>query len=663
MGTLASALKNRVFLQRYAHCLGKKELTFNSPQNYPEFDIRVLNLSLRPAGLSIVMYLTKFLANSNETPLIIGMTATSAQLDEASTVALAASRISPTAIRIIGGAHVSVAPVDFLQHSQFQVACIGEGVETMAEIVLQLTIGMNSDFAPIAGIAFKDENQRVNVNPPRVPILDLDDYPLPSDSLELFWDGAGDGRDHRDYLIYILSGYGCPHDCIFCGQRSIHGPGIRERSAGNIFEEISKLVARGFCDFAFVQETFLNGKQRIEDFCRKILESGLKIKWTAEARADQLTHDQLIQMKAAGLRFIQIGVESGDPCLLKSMGKNINIEQVVQMRNWCYELKIDTAFYLLVGLPGQGWQSVLRTALFIRDYPPYNRITQHASVSIAIPYPGTKIQKTRSVRLTGTGQPQMNWPSRNPDIRVNDTGEFLGKNYTETDDMTADEILEAWLYLDDFCHFLLYALNAEKNTKNSGRVSKSMEYAGRMFHMIQRRTIRDIIIRAHSPFSAKKRKAAYAEIVKLDENVEKHLKDVTIDMEPLLDVLSRFLANANFLNGYDTMKMLSIRNRIKWMKMCSLIWHSTGREISDFKFVIDNKQTGQKLNFCLQHLNEIHLNRYLAQADSGDSLDAVPDLSIPNPDISALGIRFRKAKNLTMKISVGGKMSQARPKI
>jgi hypothetical protein len=29
-------------------------------------------------------------------------------------------------------------------------------------------------------------------------------------------------------------------------------------------------------------------------------------------------------------------------------------------------LKIDTAFYLLVGLPGQSWQSVLRSALFTR---------------------------------------------------------------------------------------------------------------------------------------------------------------------------------------------------------------------------------------------------------------------------------------------------------
>ena len=45
------------------------------------------------------------------------------------------------------------------------------------------------------------------------------------------------------------------------------------------------------------------------------------------------------------------------------------------------------------------------------------------------------------------------WPQRNPDVTVNDAGQFVGKNFTETDDLTSEEILEAWIYLDDFCHF------------------------------------------------------------------------------------------------------------------------------------------------------------------------------------------------------------------
>ena len=425
------------------------------------------------------------------------------------------------------------------------------------------------------------------------------------------------------HLIYILSGYGCPHDCIFCAQRSIHGTSIRERSANNIFEEISHLAVRGFCKFALVQETFLNRKRRIDEFCRLIEDAGLAIEWTAEARADQLDYEQLKRMQSAGLRFIQIGVESGDAALLKRLGKNIELEQVVQLRNWCHDLKIDTTFYLLAGLPGQDWQSILRSALFMMDHPPYNRITKHAAVSIAIPYPGTKIWQEQSVRIPVKDKEQISWPERNPAVSVNEAGEFVGSNFTETDDLASDEIFDAWRYLDDFCHFLRHAKQPDHN--DSTNKAKSREYADRMFYMIARRTIRDLIIRAQSRFSAEKRKAAYSEIEILDDDIEKHFKDVTTATESLFDVFARFLAAVQFINGFNTMKWLGIGN--------------------------DDKKTGFDLHRRLRTLNESQLNRYLAQIDGGAYLVSMPGFSISNQHISAFGFTFCIENNGTLSYS------------
>ena len=39
-------------------------------------------------------------------------------------------------------------------------------------------------------------------------------------------------------------------------------------------------------------------------------------------------------------------------------------------------------------------------------------------------------------------------------------------------------------------------------------------------------------------------------------------------------------------------KWLSIGNRIKWMIICALMWHLQKHEINDFRFAIDDKQTG-----------------------------------------------------------------------
>ena len=638
LGTLAAALGNSSFLKRFAARLAQKELIFHSEGDYPAFDMVVLNLSLKPDHLSNRKYFSDFLRQLNRTPLMVCMTATSAHLDEAREIALTARQLVPDALRIIGGPHVSVAAAEFLSMSEFQIACIGEGVETVSEIALRVSMAGKRDFSSIEGITYKHDNGNVYSNPLRAPWFELDKYPFPSDSLDLFRDPAENPAENQARLIYILSGYGCPHDCIFCAQRSIHGRKIRERSAENIIEEISRLYARGFRKFAFVQETFLNRKTRVESFCRLVEDSGMQIEWTAEARADQLDYGQLERMRSAGLRFIQIGVESGDPVLLKKLGKGIDLDQIVRIRNWCSQLKINSAFYLLVGLPGQDWQSLLRSALFMKNHPPFNRITKHAAVSIAIPYPGTRMWQEQTVRLVDIKAARTSWPQRNPEVIADDDGRFVGENYTETDDLTSNEILEAWIYLDDFCHFLLHAIDS--NQKNNAAGDREMDYAGRMFYMIQRRTIRDLIVRAHSHYTAAKRKAAYDEIVQHDEDIERHFKDITASTESVFDVFVRFLAAAKFLNGFETMRCLNIGNRIKWMKICAILWHSKGRKISDFRFESDHNQAGFEMDRCLQAVDESQLNRNLVQIDAGVLPDSLADIFRMNGPYSALGIRF-----------------------
>ena len=646
LGTLASALENKAFLRRFFSRLGKQEFIFDSTGTYPDFEIRVLNLSLKPKPLSNRKYLADFLNQVGHTPLMICMTATSAQLDEAEDVAQAAKQLFPDAVRIIGGPHVSVAAADYLERSEFQVACIGEGLETLCELALFIYRGENSDYSTIAGIIFKDRHARIQTNSIRTPLLELDAYPFPSDSLNLFWKPTRTPAENEPHLIYVLSGYGCPNDCIFCAQRAIHGQKIRERSAENIFEEIKALFAKGFRRFAFVQETFLNRKRRIGAFCRLIENAAMDIEWTVEARADQLEYVQLKRMRSAGLRFIQIGVESGDPALLKKIGKNLLLDQVIQVRRWCNELKINTAFYLLVGLPGQNWQSIFRSALFFREHPPYNRFTKHASVSIAIPYPGTRMWAAQTVRLIEREKKRLSWPERNPEVSVDDTGAFVGQNATETDDLTAGEIFEAWIYLDDCCHFLLHAMDPDH--KDPADRTQSMEYASRMFYMIQRRTIRDLIIRAQPDLTTEKRKSAYAECLRLDADAEIFFKDVTAVTEPASEVFDRFLARVRFLNGFQTMKWIGVANRIKWMKICAMIWHLGGKKMNDFRFEIDSRKTGIVIEKRMQPLRASQLNQYITQLDAGAAAVLFADISISEEHLHAFGFTFHIGPEMTV---------------
>jgi radical SAM superfamily enzyme YgiQ (UPF0313 family) len=619
LGTLASALRDKAFLQRFALQIGKKEFILPNETDYPSFDVRVANLSLKPQKQTIQEYLEQFTGQIGFDPVMICTTATSAQLSEANEVARAAKDMAPNALRVIGGPHVSVMPLEHLNHSDYQVACVSEGVETLIELALRFTGVGDGDLSNVSGIAYKDEKGEARLNPPRNYIFALDDYPFPSDSIDLFLDDLDETRRNEKDIVYIFVGSGCPYHCVFCAQHAIHKGKIRERSARKIFAEIRKLHTRGFRRFAMVQETFLSHRGRIDALCDLIEDSGLKFEWTIEARADQLRFPLLKRMRDAGLRFIQIGVETGDQELLDHLGKEIELDQVKKLRDWCEALKVHTAFYMLVGLPRQGWQSILRSALFLRDHTPYNRFTMHIPVSIAIPYPGTKIAKEGSVRLLAPHEETLNWPDRNPKITVNEDGAFEGEGITETDHMTSGELLETFTYLDDFGHFLLH----EKYDSSYTHVerAKAGEFVHRIFYMIERRTIRDLIVRAQAGQTAEGRRNAYLELLERDAGKETHFRDVTEFSEQSFKTFTKFLTAIKFKNGFHTMKCLSIPNRIKWMKLCAIMWTLTGRKLNRLGFQRDNERTGEALDLLLERVDVHTLNRLLERLEEG----IVPD--------------------------------------
>jgi radical SAM superfamily enzyme YgiQ (UPF0313 family) len=626
LGTMASALRSADFLEKLSARLGIDE---ENREKGP-FHVRIVDLSDKPQEESIHSYLESILKDG-PSPLLVCMTATSAQLDEARSVARAAARIVPEALRIVGGPHVSVLPASLLEDFSYPVACMGEGVETLAEIALRLRSGSGIDFSRIAGIAFREMGGSIRVNFSRQFAFGLDGYPFPSDSLDLFLDGPLDGHGAGDLLVYLYAGSGCPFQCIFCAQHAIHGGRIRERSAESLFAEIQGLCGKGFTRFALVQETFFNRRERTERFFRLVAASGLKFEWTVEARVDQLDFSLLQGLSGIGLRMIQIGLESGDQELSDTLEKRVDLVQAVRVRDWCEALGISTVFYMLVGLPGQGWQSVLRSADFFRKHPPHNPATMHMSVSVAIPYPGTRIAAEESVRLVRSkGQ----WPARNPRVELTEEGVLQGENPTETDAMTPEEILSAFVCLDDLGYFVLHARHDP--TLSPARRADARTYAEKLFSMIQRRTVRDLVVCAQESLTPQKRLAAYREIRRRDGPSE---RSFTRAAEPLSETFVAFLSRVRFENGFHTMKILSMEKRIRWMQLCALVWDSWGRRWFRFRLQEDQEAVGRVLNSVLAFLDSHDAPEETDQG--GRSLRWVTEAGEVKFEVDGDGIRIR----------------------
>jgi hypothetical protein len=196
---------------------------------------------------------------------------------------------------------------------------------------------------------------------------------------------------------------------------------------------------------------------------------------------------------------------------------------------------------------------------------------------------------------------------------VDESGAFLGQNFTETDEMVSEEILEAYTCLDDFGHFLLQA--AYNPAFSPEERLRAREFAWHDFHLIGRRTIRDLIIRAQPDLSPENHRRARGEILARDRGQEARLKDLAPSAEPWPEILSRFLAAVKFQNGFQTMKVLTIPNRLKWMKACAALWGRTKQNFSQIRFARDDVQEGERLNDLLESIPPEVIEGFLERSE------------------------------------------------
>ncbi|MFH1327724.1 MAG: cobalamin-dependent protein, partial [Candidatus Bathyarchaeota archaeon] len=97
---------------------------------------------------------------------------------EALATARASKEACPNATIILGGAHITFLPEQTMRETKtVDVGCIGEGEETIIDIVQTLSKG--EDLGKVKGIIYR-KNGNLVITHPRSLIEDLDSLPFPA---------------------------------------------------------------------------------------------------------------------------------------------------------------------------------------------------------------------------------------------------------------------------------------------------------------------------------------------------------------------------------------------------------------------------------------------------------------------------------------------------
>lgn len=307
-------------------------------------------------------------------------------------------RNHPNKIVMGGGSSASSIPRTFLERTQADIAVIGEGEETVVQLMQALE--KNVDLKDLPGIWYKHRNNEIVSNPPRPPIRDLDSLPFPA--WDLFpmniylrnpvgapniskWDD-GDASAKAPLTMNILPSRGCPYKCIYC-YHDFMGIKYRHRSAQSILNEITYLVEHyGVSYIHFTDDDFVIDRNHVMNFCDLLIESGLNITWGSTGRVNLMTEALLAKMAAAGCIWIGYGIESGSQKMLEAMKKQVTVQQAKKAIELTrkYVKQVDCSF--MVGTPGETRETILETVEFCKalDLSP-------EVVFYATPYPGTEL--------------------------------------------------------------------------------------------------------------------------------------------------------------------------------------------------------------------------------------------------------------------------------
>jgi radical SAM superfamily enzyme YgiQ (UPF0313 family) len=255
----------------------------------------------------------------------------------------------------------------------------------VAELAAALEAGR--DPATVAGICHRVDGRPTRTGP-RPPIADLDALPFVSRVYRRFLriqDYFNPNALHP--MVTITTSRGCPHQCTFCVYpQTMMGHKLRLRSVANVLDEI-EYIAQAFPEAAaifFEDDTFAAVKRRCVEIAEGMLSRGIRVSWTANARAD-LDFETMRAMKRSGCRCLCVGFESGSQELLDAIRKRIKVDRMAQFMDDARRAGILIHGCFIVGHPGETKGTMEQTLALAKRLNPDT--VQFYPVMV---YPGTE---------------------------------------------------------------------------------------------------------------------------------------------------------------------------------------------------------------------------------------------------------------------------------
>ncbi|HMQ33909.1 MAG TPA: DUF4080 domain-containing protein, partial [Chloroflexaceae bacterium] len=290
-------------------------------------------------------------------------------------VALRVKERLPGLIVVAGGPEVQADNGWLLGHSALDLAVIGEGEQTFAELLARIADAGPPDLtglADIPGLVVRAPDGRLLFGPERVALGDLSVVPSPylAGHLELPADG----------MLMVEVSRWCPYSCGFCLYGRSMGPRLGSRYFGleRVLAEIAWGRERGVRRVHFV-EANLNLVPLFWPLMGALAElnADRRLIFYAELRGEHLTDEVVAALDAANVRVVEVGLQTANPAALRASHRRTDLAKWAAGTRRLYARDITVLLDVILGLPADDAAGVATTLDFLKreSLGPYDAFT------------------------------------------------------------------------------------------------------------------------------------------------------------------------------------------------------------------------------------------------------------------------------------------------
>ncbi|MGE5204621.1 MAG: B12-binding domain-containing radical SAM protein [Chlamydiota bacterium] len=376
-------------LLTHGYFLGEDPKERQIMKPYPPLGILYLCSHLREKGFAVEVFDSTFASHEDlefvleyVEPSVLGIYANLMTRANVVRILQIAKRAGWTAV--VGGPEPGAYIRQYLEAGA-DVVVMGEGELTVEELLPALRQKSPTALERVNGIAFRTEDGKIHITPPRALIANLDLQPWPAREevdigryLETWRTHHGQGS------VSLITARGCAYRCRWCSHQ-VFGKTHRRRKPASVAQELEWLLGRYSPDMAwFADDVFTIHHGWLHEYAALVKDRGLLVPFECITRADRLNEKVADTLAELRCFRVWIGSESGSQRILDAMERGVKVEQVQQAMALCRARGIQTGMFLMWGYPGEELEDIFATVEHVKRSQPDVFFT-----TVAYPIKGT----------------------------------------------------------------------------------------------------------------------------------------------------------------------------------------------------------------------------------------------------------------------------------